>query len=114
MADANEEDWPLRGSSCFGEPPPPNSRCLCEACPFDTDILSFYFRAALNLETQSLIAIRAAGRVAQRAGKKLEDSAIISHGASHVKKFCNALLFTKSIPQMFNGHLKKSIIRKSE
>ena len=21
----NKEDWPLRGASCFGEPPPPNS-----------------------------------------------------------------------------------------
>ena len=21
----NEEDWPLRGTSCFGDPPPPNS-----------------------------------------------------------------------------------------
>ena len=21
----NEEDWPLRGASCFGKPPPPNS-----------------------------------------------------------------------------------------
>ena len=40
----NEEDWPLRGSSCYGEAPPPNSgqtlnpEFSAERNLFDTDI----------------------------------------------------------------------------